>query len=156
MSTNTVCSARTVQFDSPAGPLGVIIMNLHVADPRVANASVREAADKFKLQRLSSPLRTETLLITITGELSADRFSQGWRLLVIEDATLALMMSQLHRAEVVHTPTGQGSSATVSLLPAAAPEFPRPDASTRRESHAPVPSDSCSALVPLLAGSASA
>jgi hypothetical protein len=133
MSMNTVCSARTVQFDSPTGPVGVIIMNLYFADQDKAHTFVRDAADKFKLQRLSSPLRTETLLVTITGELSAGRFSREWRAVAMQDATLDLMMSQLRRGEVVHTPEGMGSPTMVSLLPSATPEVGASDASGRTE-----------------------
>ena len=131
MSTSTVCSVKTVQFDSPAGPVGVIMLNLEVTDHPVAKVLVREAAHRFKLQRLSSPLRTETLLITITGELAVDSFAREWRALAIEDATLAMIMSQTRRAEVVQAGFGKVACGTASLLPDTSREFFEADAAVR-------------------------
>jgi hypothetical protein len=152
MSTNTVCSARTVQFDSPTGPVGVILMNLVSTDPDIARSLVREAADRFKLQRLSSPLRTETLLITITGGLSADRFCREWRAAAMEDFSLALMMLQLHRAEVIQTSDALSSPTTASLLPLTALEPPESNPPIRRETQGAAKSGSCSTFTPLLTG----
>jgi hypothetical protein len=137
MSANTVCRVKTVQFDSPAGLVGVVLITVDAGDPVGARGLVRSVADKFKLQRLSSPLRTETLLVTITGELTAHCFARLWRELAMEDATLALIMSQMCRAEVAQTNAARAVCATASLLPESAPEFLEPHTPACRQPERP-------------------
>ncbi len=152
MSTNTICCLNTIQFESPAGPMGVIMLSLDVAHPVTAESFIREVAGKFKLQRLSNPIRTEALLVTIAGDLTPGRFAKRWRELAAEDPNLAFIMSQMSRAEVAQA--GQPCT-MVSLLPEATPAISQSKAIARpRAQKRPMPRpDSASRIAGLFAGS---
>ena len=154
MSANTVCNVKTVQFDSPAGMVGVVLITVDGGEPATGNGVVKSVADKFKLERLSGPSRIDALLITMTGELTAESFARRWRALAVEDSALGLIMSKMRRAEVVHAKAGRGVSDTASLHPQAISDLLEPGALVALEPQVSVRSDASKAsLTALLRGS---
>ena len=151
MNENTVCSVRTVQFASPTGPVGVILVNLDVSNEEKADALVREAADKLKLQRLSSSLRTDTVLVMMTGKLTAELFARRWRELAVEDATLRVIMSEMRRGEVIQAKAAPHSPISASLMPQANSEIREPEMRALRPPQSPAcRPDSAPAMAALL------
>jgi len=155
MSTNTVCRVKTVQFDSPAGVVGVVLITADGGEPATADSAVRLVADKLKLERLSRPIRIEGMVVTISGELTVESFARRWRALAIEDSALGLIMSQTPRAEVIHSKAGREISAAVSLLPQATADDLQLTPPAHKQGQVRTPNSSA-ALTMLMAGSVSA
>jgi hypothetical protein len=121
MPKNSIAVVRTVDsLQSPEGPLIVIMIGVNVLDASTADAFISEVAERFKMQRMTSPPDTNALLITLTGEISAVRFAQRWQGLVGADAILAQFMSQMRLADVMRGTTSGRALERVSLLEEAA------------------------------------
>ena len=116
MAKNSITNLKTVSLQSPSGPLTAVMVGLDIPDVRTADAFVAEVAEKFKMQRMSSPPETSGLLVTIIGELPAAQFVRRWRELVATDRILEAFMSRMRIADVMHgLPSGEPSEA-LSLL----------------------------------------
>lgn len=119
MQTNTIANLKTVNVQSPSGPVTAILIGVNIPDLQTAEAFVSEVAQKFKMQRMLSPPETSGLLVTIIGEMTAARFAEKWRELAASDQALAVFMSQMRVADVMRgSPSGQPLE-KASLLPAA-------------------------------------
>ncbi len=114
---NSIANLKTVNLQSPAGPLTAIMIGVNISDVQTADAFIAEVAEKFKVQRMISPPDTGGLLITVIGDLPVVRFATRWRELMANDQALAFFMSQMRVADVVRgLPSGQPLE-KASLLP---------------------------------------
>lgn len=105
---NSITNLKTVNVQSPEGPVPVIVMGLNIGDPARADEFVRDVAEKFKHQRMCSPPTTAAVLITIIGDMPLERFVDRWNELARADKILGFFMSQMQRADVVRaTTTGE-------------------------------------------------
>src|SRR5258705_11007282 len=101
MARNSIANMKTVNLQSPSGPLAAIMIEVDVPDVQTADAFVAEVAAKFKMYRMSSPPATSGLLITIIGDFSAAQFARRWRELAAGDQILGVFMSRMQIADVV-------------------------------------------------------
>ena len=116
VATNTIANLKTMSLQSENGPVTAIVMGVNIRDQQNADAFIKEAAEKFKLQRMCSSPDTSVMLITIVSEMPASRFVKRWREIVADDKILGFFMSQMRKADVVRgTAAGQTLEA-VSLL----------------------------------------
>jgi hypothetical protein len=102
MATNTIASVKTVELDSPTGPLVAIMIALNIGDSKHAVPFVREVAQKFNVHRTCSSPETAALLVTIIGDFSASEFAKQWKELQGEDQILKFYMSMMRMADVMH------------------------------------------------------
>jgi len=116
---NTIASLKTMVLQTDDGrPVSAIVMGLNIPDVQTADAFIQEAAEKFKLQRMSSPPDTSVMLVTIVTEMPVKLFVGRWRELAASDGILGLFMSKMQKADVVRgTVVGQ-TLETASLIPA--------------------------------------
>jgi hypothetical protein len=116
MAANTLVKIESVELNGEDGPLTAIMVALNIADPRRAPAFIREVAETFKAHRMCSPPKTTGLLVTILGQLPAERFVEQWRKLAVEDEMLAHFMSQLSVADVMQGTADGRVLSSASLL----------------------------------------
>jgi hypothetical protein len=107
---NSIANLKTVNAQSADGPIPVIVMGLNIGDIQQADEFIREAAEKFKLQRMCSPPTTSAMLITIMSSMPLKRFVDRWNEIAREDQILGFFMSQMQRADVL-----RGTTAGVTL-----------------------------------------
>ena len=107
---NSIANLKTVNAQTPEGPVPVIVMGLNIGDAEHANDFIREVAEKFKAQRMCSPPTTVTMLVTIISTMPLERFVHRWNELAREDKILGFFMSQMRKAEVV-----RGTKAGIAL-----------------------------------------
>jgi len=117
VATNSISVIKTVDnMESPVGSVVAIMIGVTVRDTSTADAFAIEVAEQFKMNRMMSSPKTNALLITLVGEMSATRFAECWRALVAADEILGIFMSQMRLADVMHgTASGQVLE-TASLL----------------------------------------
>lgn len=112
---------KTVPLGGPNGPTHAMMMALNVNDPATADGFVAEVVEQFKLNRMVAPPDTSLLLITLIGDLPAERFAARWHRLVEQDEIARAFMSRMVMADAVQgTESGQQLS-KASLLPRAEP-----------------------------------
>src|SRR6266550_2886501 len=105
---NALKSLKTVTVNAPDGPLITVMVGIDVTDLGAVDAFMLHVAEKFKAQRMISPVETAGLLVTIIGELSAEEFARRWNELANSDGILDFFMKQMRVADVVRiTPAGQ-------------------------------------------------
>jgi hypothetical protein len=88
MAANTLARIETVELDGEDGSLTAITVALNIADPHRAPSFIREVTETFKAHRMGSPPETAGLLVTILGQLSAERFAEHWRRLTTDSGPL--------------------------------------------------------------------
>jgi hypothetical protein len=103
-------------MQSPVGPVVAIMIGVTVRDTSTADALVIEVAEQFKMKRMMSSPKTNALLITLVGEMSATRFAECWRAPVAADEILDIFMSQMRLADVMHGVESGQVLETTSLL----------------------------------------
>jgi hypothetical protein len=81
--------------------------------------------EKFKAQRMASPPETSGLLITLIGNVSAEKFSERWAAATVADPILAFFMSGMHIADVIVGTKAGGIEETDSLIDRLAPFLAR-------------------------------
>ena len=113
---NAVAQIKTVHVDGPQGPTPTMMMAVNIDDATTGEAFVSQVAEQFKLHRTMAPPNTSMLLVTLVGDLSADRFATRWQEVVQRDDVVRAYMSLMRVAEVVQgTKSGQQLS-KASLL----------------------------------------
>lgn len=113
---NAIKSLKTATINAPDGPVITVMVGIDVPDPGEVDAFMLLVAEKFKAQRMISPVETAGLLVTIIGELPAQEFARRWNDLASGDGILEFFMKQMRVADVVRgTPAGQKLD-SVSLL----------------------------------------
>jgi hypothetical protein len=117
---NSIVNLKTVNAKSAEGPIPVIVMGLTIRDLEDADEFIREAAEKFKLQRMCSPPTTSAMLITIMSSMPLKRFVDRWNELAREDQILRFFMSQMQRADVLRGTTAGVTLEQASLIAPAA------------------------------------
>lgn len=116
MAANEISKIETVEVEGPDGPLVAIMVALDISDSRNAEAFILEVVEAFKSRRMCSPPETAGMLVTMFGDLSAEKFCENWRRLTPDDGVLAYFMSQMKFADVLQgTPEGEVLS-SASLL----------------------------------------
>jgi hypothetical protein len=113
---NAITELKTLNLDSSDGRVAATIMGLRIGDVENADSFLRVVAERLKLHRKSSSPETSFLLITIVGEMTANRFAKEWLQLADQDLDLGLLMSQMVKAEVLRGTTAGQTLETVSLL----------------------------------------
>ncbi len=116
MRRNNIVNVETVELELDGESIIGIIMALSIQDPSGYDAFMPEVAEAFKSQRSNSPPETQAFLVTMIGEMSAEKFADHWSALAESDGMLSTFMSQMSIADVVHgTPKGE-MMGNVSLL----------------------------------------
>lgn len=113
---NTIVNLKTVNLQSPDGPVTAIVMGLEIPEPQSADAFIREVAEKFKAQRMCSPPDTSIMVVTIVSEMPVSSFVSRWRQLEADDKVLEAFMSKMRRADVLRGTVAGQALETVSLL----------------------------------------
>lgn len=114
---NSIANLKTVNAQSPEGPVPVIVMGLNIGDETQADEFVREVAEKFKVQRMCSPPTTTVMLITIMSSMPLKRFVDRWNELAREDKILGFFMRQMRKADVLRGTTAGVTLEQASLVP---------------------------------------
>ena len=105
---NSIAQMKTVRVNGPNGPANAIMIAVNIDDPSTAEAFVSEVADKFKVHRTVSPPDSSMLLITLVGDLTAERFAAKWREIEQSDPIVKAYMSLMVVADVIQgTKSGQ-------------------------------------------------
>ena len=113
---NTIANLKTVPLQSPDGPVTAIVMGLNIPSLQNADAFIKEAAEKFKVQRMCSSPDTSVMVVTVVTELPATHFVKRWRQIAADDKVLGFFMSQMRRADVLCCTTAGQTLETISLL----------------------------------------
>ena len=113
---NSIANLKTVNVQSPDGPVPVVVMGLNIDDVENIDEFVLEAAEKFKVQRMCSPPTTSGFLITIISPIPLKRFVSRWRQLAGEDKILGFFMAQMQKADVLRGTTAGVTLETASLV----------------------------------------
>ncbi|HZZ45072.1 MAG TPA: hypothetical protein VFE58_19200 [Tepidisphaeraceae bacterium] len=116
---NSIVNLKTVNAQSPDGPVPVIVMGLNIGDETQADDFVYEVAEKFKAQRMCSPPTTAAMLITIVSTMPLKRFVDRWNELAREDKILGFFMGQMRKADVLRGTTAGATLEQASLVLAA-------------------------------------
>jgi hypothetical protein len=117
VATNSISVINAVDdMQSPVGPVVAIMIGVTVRDSSTADAFVIEVAEQFKMKRMTTSPKTNALLITLVGEMSATRFAECWRALVAADEILGIFMAQMRLADVMHGTASGQILETTSLL----------------------------------------
>jgi hypothetical protein len=113
---NSVAQVKTIATNGPKGPTIAMMMAVDIGDAANGEVFVSEVAEQFKLHRTIVPPNTSMLLVTLVGDLSADRFASHWRDVVRQDGVVRAYMSLMQVADVIQgTKSGQQLS-KASLL----------------------------------------
>jgi len=112
---NYISHIKTMDLESPDGPLTSVMIGLAIPDPTTADAFIAEVAEKFKVHRMSSSPDTRGLFISMVGELPAGEFVRRWRELVAADEILSTFMSTLRYATVRRGTASEPRLETLSL-----------------------------------------
>lgn len=129
MRINTISSLKTVALQSATGSGIAILIGLDIPDEEAADSFVGDVAEKFKLHRMCSPPETDTLLITIIGNVHAAYFAARWHEIVMGDDILRSFMSQMRQAAVVRG-TKDGIALEEASLLDNVPTTPLPESAT--------------------------
>lgn len=113
---NEIAQIKTVGVSSPEGPVSVMMIALNVGDPTAAETFVSEVASQFRLHRTLAPPDTSVLLISMIGDLPANKFVEYWKSVTRDDGVARAYISLMRLADVVQiTKTGEERS-KASLL----------------------------------------
>lgn len=114
MSQNVISSIKTLNdLQSPDGIRAAIIIGIDIHDSSTADAFIAEVAERFKIQRMTSPPDTNALLVTLVGDISASSFAARWKKLASDDQVLAAFMSLMRRADVMRGVSGAPEAASL-------------------------------------------
>ena len=123
---NEIVQVKTVPVSGPNGPTHAMMMALNVNDPGAAEGFIADVVEQFKLNRMVAPPDTSLLLITLIGDLPADRFAARWHRLVEGDEVARAFMSLMAVADAVQGTRSGRQLSKASLLPPAQPPPEKP------------------------------
>ena len=91
-------------------------MGLNIDELDSAETFIKEAAEKFKLQRMCSPPDTNFMLVTIVTEMPVAVFVKRWTQLAADDQVLSFFMSRMRKADVLRGTAAGQTLETASLI----------------------------------------
>lgn len=77
-------------------------MGLDIPDADAADAFLDHMVQQFKNQRMCSPPETANMVITIAGDMTAERFRELWAQRSANDPILGHFMKIMVHADVLH------------------------------------------------------
>jgi hypothetical protein len=83
------------------GPTTAMMIAVNIGNAQHGEAFVSQVAEQFKIQRTLAPTNTHMLLITIIGDLTAERFAARWREAVERDKIVRAFMLMMQKADVI-------------------------------------------------------
>ena len=113
---NSIHNLDTRIFQNDSGEFPAIVMGLNIPDAESAAAFLDHVVQQFKNQRMCSPPDTANMTITLSGNLTAERFRELWTQLYATDPILKTFMSMMVLADVLHI-RGRELLDRASLLP---------------------------------------
>jgi hypothetical protein len=114
---NEIAQVKTVAVAGPGGPAHAMMIAVNIGDPSSAEDFVGRVMEQFLASRMLAPPDTTLLLVTLIGNLTAQRFAARWQQLAERDEAVRAFMSLMTIADAVQgTPVGQELS-KASLLP---------------------------------------
>jgi hypothetical protein len=113
---NSIHNLATKLFRNDSGEFPAIVMGLDIPDPETADAFLDDVIQQFKNQRMCSPPTTANMTITLSGNMTAERFREMWTHRSATDPILKAFMSMMVLADVLHI-RGRELLDRASLLP---------------------------------------
>jgi hypothetical protein len=113
---NSIHNLDTKVFRNDSAEFPAIVMGLDIRDMETADSFLDHVIQQFKNQRMCSPPATANMTITLSGEMSAERFRDLWTLRYSTDWILKTFMSMMVLADVLHI-RGRELLDQASLIP---------------------------------------
>jgi hypothetical protein len=115
---NSIAQVKTVALEYPNRFANAMMIAVNIVDPATAEEFVQHVAEQFKLHRMLAPPDTSMLLISLIGDMSAERFAKRWNEIEQGDEIVRAFLALMTVAEVVQgTKTGQELSKASLLRP---------------------------------------
>jgi hypothetical protein len=99
---NSIRNLDTKLFQNESGEFPAIVMGLDIPDTETADSFLDHVVQQFKNQRMCSPPTTANMTITVSGNMTAERFRDLWILRTESDPILKTFMSMMVLADVLH------------------------------------------------------
>ena len=80
-----------------------LLIALDIQNPKHLFGFLEEVVGRFKVERMSGPADAAFMLITVTGNVSADDFAHAWRAAIENDAPARAIMGMLRKADVMQS-----------------------------------------------------
>jgi hypothetical protein len=113
---NSIHNLGTKVFRNDSGEFPAVVMGLDIPDIETADSFLDHVVQQFKNQRMCSPPTTANLTITLSGNMTAERFRDMWTQRSAADPILKAFMSMMVLADVLHI-RGRELLDRASLLP---------------------------------------
>jgi hypothetical protein len=115
---NSIHNLDTKHFRNDSGEFPAIVMGLDIPDPETFDSFLDHVIQRFNIQRMCSPPTTANMTITLSGQMTAERFRDLWILRYNTDPILKAFMSMMVFADVLHISRGKLLD-RASLIPVA-------------------------------------
>lgn len=114
---NKIVQMKTEAVEGPDGAATAMMINLDIEDAGGFDAFLAEVIDQFKVRRTLAPPETSMMLVSIFGEITADRFAQAWIAAAGEDPIVQAYVSLMTVADVIQIDESGEPLSSDSLLP---------------------------------------
>ena len=99
---NSIHNLATKVVRNDSGEFLAIMMGLNIPEIATLDAFLDHVVQQFKNQRMCSPPDMANMVITLAGEITAERFCSIWQQRTAGDPVLKHFMSMMVVADVLH------------------------------------------------------